>query len=412
MEEKLTTEELMELGTKAEDAGNFEEAVNYYQKAFEAGTTEGLLAIGCLYLFGDITEKNPAKALEWFKKIVEAGDTDGWLSMGWAYEELEDYPNAISCYEKVLTYDNDTKFDAMYALARFYLDGNVKKQDYAKAFDFYKQAAEHEAPGAMRALGNMYRFGRGCEKNLSQAVKCYKNSIEKDKDDANAMCSLGTMYYRGEGVNKDFAEAMHWGLESAKRGYTTAMNNVGQLYEDGEGTKQDFVAAMAWYQRSADLDDADGMLYVGAMYYYGKGVSKDLCLAKKWFQKSLDAGEKEALIPLGATCYYQKDYQTAIAFFRQALTEPSMQANAEYWLGKSYHEGAGVEKDIHQAIDLFTKSAEHGRSDSLLELGDLFAKGEDVPKDQDKAREWYQKALVVGNSEAQERLNSLAAQKE
>ena len=61
-------EELMELGGHAEDAGKIKEAIDYYQQAAEAGTTDGLAAIGMLYQNGTGVEQSYDTALVWYQK--------------------------------------------------------------------------------------------------------------------------------------------------------------------------------------------------------------------------------------------------------------------------------------------------------------------------------------------------------
>ena len=58
-------------------------------------------------------------------------------------------------------------------------------------------------------------------------------------------------------------------------------------------------------------------------------------------------------------------------------------------------------------MEWFSKSAEHGDTESMLNIGDLYAKGEEIEKNMAKAKGWYQKALKAGDEDAQDRLDSL-----
>jgi TPR repeat protein len=45
------------------------------------------------------------------------------------------------------------------------------ERNYRKAFERYKNAAEHGLPSAMVCLGVMYKVGQGCDSNLGECVK-------------------------------------------------------------------------------------------------------------------------------------------------------------------------------------------------------------------------------------------------
>lgn len=294
MKGNKSVEELLKLSDQAYDKGNYEEAMRYCQEAAEYGNTDAFAYIGLLYLWGKGVKQDFEIALNWFQKVVDSGEVDGWFFEGVLYDDMKEYEKAIRCFETVMERDSELKhyelkYNAMLYLAVHYRYGIVKKQDYAIAFDLYKQAADNGVSQAMVELGELYMLGEGVEKNLEEAIKWYR--MAADNGNTDAMCVLSVLYYEGEDVDEDFGEALHWALEAAKLGDNIGMNNMGVFYEDGLG---DYVASMAWYELAASYGDPEAMLYIGDMYSDGRGVEVDFDIAKEWYKKALDAGCEEA----------------------------------------------------------------------------------------------------------------------
>lgn len=53
------------------------------------------------------------------------------------------------------------------------------------------------------------------------------------------------------------------------------------------------------------------------------------------------------------------------------------------------------------AFEKLLRDAESGQADVQYQLGDIYAKGEIVPRDKDKAVEWYSRAANLGHADAQ-----------
>ena len=71
--------------------------------------------------------------------------------------------------------------NAMSKLAYIYYNGKFKgKEDYNKAFNLYNALADKGDMAALKKLGDMYRYGEGCQKDYKKAldiyIKCYEKS--------------------------------------------------------------------------------------------------------------------------------------------------------------------------------------------------------------------------------------------
>jgi TPR repeat protein len=75
---------------------------------------------------------------------------------------------------------------------------------------------------------------------------------------------------------------------------------------------------------------------------------------------------------------------------------------AQCLLGVMYLNGKGVTKNVHTAINYFTKSAKQGSPDAEEHLGEIYQYGEEgIKKDNKLAASWYRRAAYHGNSKAQ-----------
>jgi len=64
-----------------------------------------------------------------------------------------------------------------------------------------------------------------------------------------------------------------------------------------------------------------------------------------------------------------QDFKEAVKWFRKAAEQGN--ADAQYALGRAYHEGQGVDYNYTEAVKWLKKAAEQGQSDAIYRLEDL-----------------------------------------
>lgn len=94
----------------------------------------------------------------------------------------------------------------------------------------------------------------------------------------------------------------------------------------------------------------------------------------------------------GIEAYNQQNYTQALAFFQQA--EALGHFKAGRYLGLSYLNGNGVNKDPVKAFSAFSSAAEKGDVTSQYWLGYLYENGIGTAKDLTQAINWYQKSAT------------------
>jgi len=94
----------------------------------------------------------------------------------------------------------------------------------------------------------------------------------------------------------------------------------------------------------------------------------------------------------------QEKYKEAIEIFQKFPDD----AESEYYLGKAYYYGMGVEKDERKAFEYAKKSADKNNSFGFNLLGLIYANG----NDEIKAFEYFKKSVDLGNTKAMVNLST------
>ena len=110
------------------------------------------------------------------------------------------------------------------------------------------------------------------------------------------------------------------------------------------------------------------------------------------FQKGLEAAQNG-------------DYSAAVREWKPLAERGD--PDAQYYLGAFYQVGRGIQKNIKQALNLYTSAAEQGHADARFALGAMYHIGQDVKQDYKQAVKWYSLAAEQGMPEAQFNLGKM-----
>ena len=101
---ETTAEELYLTGLDAYTAGDYEKAMEYFQKAADAGNAEGWRGLGNLYAQGLGVKEDSSRALEYYRLAAAQGDAKSYYNLAIMYESGEamekDIGKAVEYYEK------------------------------------------------------------------------------------------------------------------------------------------------------------------------------------------------------------------------------------------------------------------------------------------------------------------------
>jgi TPR repeat protein len=200
-----------------------------------------------------------------------------------------------------------------------------------------------------------------------------------DSGDAAAQFALGKAYVSGNGVPQRTDQAAIWYRKAAEQGNANAQNSLGVLYWLGDGVEKDKNQAVQWYRKAARQGSANAMFNLGAAYYNGDGIGVNETLAYSWFLLSSEAGSSSG--------------QDA-AKRSQGEHGPTAFNDACLAIGQMYEKGDDLPKNLELAAAWYRKAAERGHSEATISLAILYLNANDFIQ----ARHWCEAAAKEGHS--------------
>lgn len=102
---------------------------------------------------------------------------------------------------------------------------------------------------------------------------------------------------------------------------------------------------------------------------------------------------------IGEELFNKQKYKEAFPYLEKAAIIGNNEA--QFLIGKSYHQGLGVERNYSKAWEWYKKAADQGNLKSCNNIGTMYSSGEGVEKNESEALKWYLKAAEGGLAIAQ-----------
>jgi len=277
-----------------------------------------------------------------------------------------------------------------------------------------------------RPIADLYRKGRGTERNLKLARYFYERAAWNG--DVLAMRRLGHLFSHlayiqredekvpgyWDDIELDYDKAHEWYMMAAEKGDKTSQCRLGLFNLMGIGRPRNYYYAFDWYLKSAEQGVLPAMTWL--VYLYSHGMDSELPRLEGIEDRNLWVG-----VPF--------DYEKAVYWCEKAAAQgwpPSMSR-----LGYFYSHGLGVPKiyqgnpevvfvDDDAGVQHAISSSEsniHPHKSNFLEVclvDDTEHRTANekereqsfvfLSKDYKRAAEWYAKAAELGYHPAQRRL--------
>ena len=369
-----------------------------YKKAFELFTklekkefigAYNMIAI--MYLKGHYVEENPDKALEYFRKGADGGDAYAQYNLGRKYYEGEiierNYTKSLYWLKKSAEQDHENAYPYV---GNHYFYGYGVPIDYEEAAKWYLKAGETENPLIQNAIGDLYYKGvADIKQDYAKALEYYRAAADSGCKDAQF--NYARMLEKGISHSRDIPTAYKYYRYAGYQGHKEAQERANYLKEHEDISSVE-----------GELNFGGLQLNVGIQYYKCKEMLNNYENALLHFKNAENEGNQFAAYYIGE-CYSlgrgaPQDYDEAIKYYKKHNN-----VLAACGLGRMYLYGLGVEQDFEKAYKYFTKYTFANYMGNYY-LGIMYEKGLYVEKDMKKAFEHYEIPAGVGNPDAVERL--------
>ena len=225
--------------------GEEDRAVEYMERAFQAGQIDALMMYGNIYANRNDELFDRAAAAECYKKAAEQGCAEACKALGDLALEEDDEP--------------------FWMIERVPENGSKELQLRHRAqFAGYLRAAELGLISAATAVSSAYHEGRPVERNDEKAFLWASRAA--DENDPTALYMMGFFNENGLGCEKDIAAALMFYTAAADKGVVQAMLRLADIYKNG-----------------IETEDADGNRRIlvepneerAARYLFTAGVGRD-----------------------------------------------------------------------------------------------------------------------------------------
>lgn len=220
-------------------AGNYEGALKEWTESAEQGDADAQFNLGCLFLRGEGTPPDRARAREWFRKAADQDEFDSrtWLFTADGGSQTEE--------------GRKTYFSKKLAPSQKFHLTFVAELENGNLMRWPCSTDEKNGAETQFKIGLMYETGKtGLPKNEKQAAVWYRKAAERDF--AAAQTKLAYMYGAGRGVERNQTEAGKLLRRAAELGDAVAQDNVGAMYEKGiYGVTRNLVMAYVMYSHAA-----------------------------------------------------------------------------------------------------------------------------------------------------------------
>ncbi|KTD31094.1 tetratricopeptide repeat protein [Legionella maceachernii] len=205
---------------------------------------------------------------------------------------------------------------------------------------------------------------------------------------------MGRMRLYGYGQLKNNNLALRYFNQAAEKGMLPAQQLLARynLIEEKNPEK-----ALYWFKKAAAAGDVQAQMYCAAAYLFGLGTKENSDTARKYYIDAAKAGNALAQYTLGMHFLESRDQRNkklGAVWLTKAADQGFTEAQAK--LGELYANGSVVTRDNNKAVDLLMKAAAQNSSSAMTTLGELAIKQNQI----ETGKDWLTKAANAHNGRA------------
>lgn len=352
------------------------------------------------------------EAMEYYKQAIKFGNYAGYRYLAMLYDSYKkDFTNAEKHYEVACNKYKDKESCGL--LGGMYVRyENVPKEKTDKVVYYYKKACDLGSGLFCSFMGMIYDGGKGVKADSALAKHYYQKACELD----SGFCKMidlrenilleskhewdNCIKYKNPSVCKKIIDS---GIfpSADKCDDKQTCNGIGIIYKLAGYPQQ----AIPYYERAASLGSNVAMFNLGLLYRQNNDKQK----AKKYYQPACDNGAYEACYGLGHLLVEERDFFNARKYFEILCDKSSsnFQGDSCGMLGLMYANGDGVRQDYNKAFEYHKKSCDLKSPEGCGNLGLSYYFGQGTKQDFALAKQYYGKACDLGSQKACENYKRL-----
>ena len=237
-------------------------------------------------------------------------------------------------------------------------------------------------------------------------------NVHFNKEYEELVNSNVVLYKKGEELEaaEKYTEALEMYKKAGAMGNSKGLFKAGKFYHEGRvGIEVNYELAREYYEKAISLNNNKSLNNLANLYANGKGVKANISKAMELYKQAAETGLTIAMCNLG-NIYSDvnsksdgfRNYNIAINWYKQAIELGNNDALA--LLGKVISYGLG---NREEGCKLFIKAASLGSGIGCEELGEAYEKGYGIVCDENKAIEYYKKAINLGRAYAAYRIGEV-----
>jgi len=156
--EPNTAPDNMDKGLKADSAGDYAHAMQWYLKAGDQGASAEC-NIGAMYGQGHGVPQNYHEAMRWFQMAASQGNASAQCNIGVLFEMgrgvPQDYLEAMKWFQRAAAQRNAL---AEYKIGSLYSKGHGVPRDYQEALKWYQKAAAQGYLPAQKVIAEIQKI--------------------------------------------------------------------------------------------------------------------------------------------------------------------------------------------------------------------------------------------------------------
>lgn len=298
--------------------------------------------------------------------------------------------------------------DAQYQLAEMYSMARGVDQDYGKAADWARQAADQGNAKAQYRLASILYHEHNSQKLQPEVLQLFLKArvgleLLAKKDDSDAKGKLGILYVRGIGVQKDLEQAAQLFEESAKAGFVKAQADLAGSYLMGSGVTRNPTTAGYWFEKAAKAGYGDAQIQLGLLKIKGIGCRQDIKTGLVWLKEATGQRHpgyaKQAKVLLDRLRESPPEIGADIDALQKKAEKDVLKAQWE--LAQRYEFGEGVKVDFSEVIKWLDAATRQGSEVAAHRLGGMLMMGHGIEKNAQRGAIYWRLAAKLGHGGAQ-----------